>query len=178
MVLQLRWQQCLIHNTISAEREIDVINELIEQNRKSIKIIVYGENSCDLSIIKKYEHIVIQGANVQDLCFYKFDWKEHLWRLEQENFEFYYCNHAVEDDLLWANGIFETELGDNIQKRWDMNLTDGQIKYLERFIDNNSIDTIMKGSEIRLIRLLESIGIPYKLIKDVQDENIDIWTTR
>ena len=129
-------------------------------------------------IIKKYEHIVIQGANVRDLCFYKFDWKEHLWRLEQENFEFYYCNHAVEDDLLWANGIFETELGDNIQKRWDMNLTDGQIKYLERFVDNNSIDTIMKGSEIRLIRLLESIGIPYKLIKDVQDENIDIWTTR
>ena len=41
-----------------------------------------------------------------------------------------------------------------------------------------NIDTIMKGSEIRLIRLLESIGIPYKLIKDVQDENIDIWTTR
>ena len=57
-----------------------------------------------------------------------------------------------------------------------MNLKDEQINYLERFIDNNAIDTIMKGSEIRLIRLLESIKIPYKLIKDIKNENIDIWT--
>ena len=55
--LETQRQQCLIHNTISAEREIDVINELIEQNRKSIKIIIYGENSSDLSIIKKYQQL-------------------------------------------------------------------------------------------------------------------------
>ena len=77
---------------------------------------------------------------------------------------------------MWASGIFKTVIGDNIQKRWDMNLKDEQINYLERFIDNNAIDTIMKGSEIRLIRLLESIKIPYKLIKDIKNENIDIWT--
>ena len=57
-----------------------------------------------------------------------------------------------------------------------MNLKDEQINYLERFVDNNAIDTIMKGSEIRLLRLLESIKIPYKLIKDIKNENIDIWT--
>ena len=38
------------------------------------------------------------------------------------------------------------------------------------------MDVIIKGSEMQLTRLLESIGIPYKLIKDTQDENINIWT--
>ena len=99
-----------------------------------------------------------------------------MWRLVEEKFEFYYCNYEAENDLLWSSGIFKTAIGDNIQKRWDMNLRDEQINYLERFVDNNAIDTIMKGSEIRLIRLLESIGIPYNLIKYIKYENIDIWT--
>lgn len=128
------------------------------------------------NIINKYEHIVVQGLNANDICFYKFDWKEHLWRLEQENFEFYYCNYGVENDLLWASGVFKDKTGDTIQKRWGMNLTNEQIDYLERFVDHNSMDTIMKGSEIRLTRLLESVGIPYKLIKDTLDENINIWS--
>ena len=161
------------------------LSKLPKDNDYTVYTLDYGNyiNYYDIlthlkeeDIIKKYEHIIVQGANSPDLIFYLWAWKEHLWKLEQENFEFYYCNYGVENDLLWASGIFKTVIGDNIQKRWDMNLKDEQINYLERFIDNNAIDTIMKGSEIRLIRLLESIKIPYKLIKDIKNENIDIWT--
>ena len=50
-------QQCLIKNTIHADRETEIINIIMEQNSGkcvSLRIIIYGENSCDISIIKKY----------------------------------------------------------------------------------------------------------------------------
>lgn len=55
-------QQCLIKNTIHADREIEIINRIMEQNAGKngmidIKIIIYGENSCDMSIIKKYHQL-------------------------------------------------------------------------------------------------------------------------
>lgn len=161
------------------------LSKLSKDNDYTVYTLDYGNyiNYYDIlihlkeeDIINKYEHIIVQGANSPDLVFYTWVWKEHLWKLERENFTFYYCNYGIENDLLWASGIFKTAIGDNIQKRWDMNLKDEQINYLERFVDNNAIDTIMKGSEIRLLRLLESIKIPYKLIKDIKNENIDIWT--
>ena len=161
------------------------LNNLPKDNDYTVYTLDYGNyiNYYDIltylqedDIIKKYEKIIVQGGNVRDIVFYVWAWKEHFWKLDQENFEFYYCNYGVDNDLLWASGIFKTAIGDNIQKRWNMDLTDKQIDYLERLVDNNSMDVIIKGSEMQLTRLLESIGIPYKLIKDTQDENINIWT--
>ena len=163
------------------------LSNLPNDNEYTVYTLNYGNyiNYYDIlthlqkeDIINKYEHIIVQGDNSPDIVFYTYSWKDHLWRLVEEKFEFYYCNYEAENDLLWSSGIFKTPIGDNIQKRWDMNLRDEQINYLERFVDNNAIDTIMKGSEIRLERFLDKINIPYKFIKDTKDDNIDIWTTR
>ena len=53
-------QQCLIKKTIHADREIEIINRIMEHNGEkcvSLRIIIYGENSCDMSIIKKYHQL-------------------------------------------------------------------------------------------------------------------------
>ena len=46
-------QECLIMNTITANNEVDTINKYIQSN-KLINIIIYGKNSHDEKIIKKY----------------------------------------------------------------------------------------------------------------------------
>lgn len=46
-------QNCLIFNTITADEEVNIINKYIKTN-KSINIIIYGKNSHDDSIVKKY----------------------------------------------------------------------------------------------------------------------------
>ena len=46
-------QNCLINNTITADKEVDLINKYLNNN-KHINIIIYGENSCDEKIVKKY----------------------------------------------------------------------------------------------------------------------------
>ena len=46
-------QNCLINNTITADKEVDIINKYLNNN-KNINIIIYGENSCDEKIVKKY----------------------------------------------------------------------------------------------------------------------------
>lgn len=53
-------QECLIKNTLSAEREIELLNHYINSN-KSIKIVIYGENSCDNKIVKKYNQLCELG---------------------------------------------------------------------------------------------------------------------
>ena len=46
-------QSCLIKNTLDPNLEIDRINSLIKKDR-NIKIIIYGMNSSDDTLIKKY----------------------------------------------------------------------------------------------------------------------------
>lgn len=46
-------QECLIKNTIVADKEVEIINNYI-QNNKNINIIIYGKNSHDEKIIEKY----------------------------------------------------------------------------------------------------------------------------
>lgn len=46
-------QDCLINNTITANREVEIINKYLHDN-KNINIIIYGENSCDEKLVKKY----------------------------------------------------------------------------------------------------------------------------
>lgn len=53
-------QSCLIPNTISISQEEDVINNLIKTN-KSIHIIIYGKNTCDMSVYDKYDQLLKLG---------------------------------------------------------------------------------------------------------------------
>lgn len=54
-------QSCLLPNTISPEKEINVINSLLRNGNKKIKIIIYGKNCNDDKIYKKYEQLQSLG---------------------------------------------------------------------------------------------------------------------
>tara|TARA_R110002072_G_scaffold244302_1_gene403640 strand:+ start:10058 stop:10444 length:387 start_codon:yes stop_codon:yes gene_type:complete len=49
-------QDCLIKNTINASNEVEIINNYI-QNNKNINIVIYGKNSHDEKIAKKYSQL-------------------------------------------------------------------------------------------------------------------------
>ena len=53
-------QDCLILNTISASKEEQTINRYIHSNKR-IHIIIYGRNSNDEKIVKKYEQFIKLG---------------------------------------------------------------------------------------------------------------------
>jgi hypothetical protein len=60
--LHIGEQDCLIKNTISYQLEENIINDLVNQyDFKSKRIIVYGKNSSDVSIEKKYDQLVNLG---------------------------------------------------------------------------------------------------------------------
>lgn len=50
-------QSCLIPNTICIQQEESLINKLIHMGNKEIKIIIYGRNSNDEYIYKKYNQL-------------------------------------------------------------------------------------------------------------------------
>jgi hypothetical protein len=55
-------QDCLISNTLPADREETVVNEMLTQYQKDErKIIVYGKNSTDTSVDRKYRQLVSLG---------------------------------------------------------------------------------------------------------------------
>ena len=54
-------QDCLLPNTISPEKEISIINNLIKTGNKNIKIIIYGKNCNDDKIYKKYSQLQTLG---------------------------------------------------------------------------------------------------------------------
>lgn len=49
-------QKCLIYNTVTASEEEGHINQLIETSLEE-PIIIYGENSADTSVEKKYKQL-------------------------------------------------------------------------------------------------------------------------
>ena len=53
-------QKCLIINTTLAEEEEAIINKFMKEN-KNIRIIVYGKNSNDDSVQKKYQQLLSLG---------------------------------------------------------------------------------------------------------------------
>jgi hypothetical protein len=55
-------QNCLINNTLSSNNEVKIINNYLNTN-KNINIIIYGENSCDEKLIKKYIQLQKLGFN-------------------------------------------------------------------------------------------------------------------
>lgn len=53
-------QECLISGTTSIEDEIKLLNAYLKTN-KTILIIIYGKNSSDISVIKKYKQLQSLG---------------------------------------------------------------------------------------------------------------------
>ena len=74
--LDIREQDLLIKNTITADMEEQVINSLIEKYLIGKKtIIIYGKNDCDESVTKKYNQIL--GLGFSEVFIYSgglFDW--------------------------------------------------------------------------------------------------------
>tara|TARA_B100000941_G_C28326464_1_gene459327 strand:- start:308 stop:742 length:435 start_codon:yes stop_codon:yes gene_type:complete len=59
--LDKHMQQCLIKNTIHVDIEEKTINDLMNQSTINKKIILYGKNSGDDSVYKKYNQLVELG---------------------------------------------------------------------------------------------------------------------
>ena len=67
-------QQCLIKSTVGLEQEESIINKYIKEN-KSIKIIIYGKNSHDELVHKKYQQLTTLGfQNVYAYTGGLFEW--------------------------------------------------------------------------------------------------------
>ena len=49
-------QDILIKNTLSISEEENILNKLLKTN-KNKKILIYGENCCDISLVKKYNQL-------------------------------------------------------------------------------------------------------------------------
>jgi hypothetical protein len=54
-------QRCLIINTISIKKEIELFNTLIKNNNKSVNIILYGKNCNDEKLLIKYNQLITLG---------------------------------------------------------------------------------------------------------------------
>lgn len=55
--LPIQEQSCLITNTVPIHKEEELINKFLITGNKQVKIILYGKNSNDDSIYKKYEQL-------------------------------------------------------------------------------------------------------------------------
>jgi len=53
-------QNCLIKNTISPTEEVSLLNTLLKNDKESY-IVIYGENSADVSPCKKYKQLMDLG---------------------------------------------------------------------------------------------------------------------
>ena len=53
-------QECLISNTIDIKKEEAMINNCLKY-KKNVKIVLYGKNSNEVSLFKKYEQLVNLG---------------------------------------------------------------------------------------------------------------------
>lgn len=54
-------QNCLIVNTMHINNEENIINNCIQKGAKDIKIIIYGKNSNDEKLYKKYNQLTSLG---------------------------------------------------------------------------------------------------------------------
>jgi rhodanese-related sulfurtransferase len=54
-------QTCLLPNTIGIHKEVDLINNLLKNGNKQVKIIVYGRNCNDEKIYSKYSQLCSLG---------------------------------------------------------------------------------------------------------------------
>lgn len=68
-------QECLLPYTVTAINEERIINEYLKKNKKDVKIIIYGKNSNDDKIYKKYNQLLSLGFyHVFIYCGGLFEW--------------------------------------------------------------------------------------------------------
>jgi hypothetical protein len=73
-VLENNLQHCLIYNTTHANKEENIINDYIK-NDKNKEIIIYGKNCCDEKVLKKYKQLITYGfKNVKIYVGGLFEW--------------------------------------------------------------------------------------------------------
>jgi hypothetical protein len=58
--LEAHMQGCLIAGTLAIEQEVDVLNAYLKKNTE-VRIIIYGMNSTDKTVQKKYEQLIKLG---------------------------------------------------------------------------------------------------------------------
>jgi hypothetical protein len=58
--LDISNQECLIKKTISASHEVNIINKLIKSDYTN-RVVIYGMNSADESIVRKYNQLTSLG---------------------------------------------------------------------------------------------------------------------
>jgi len=95
-------QECLIEGTISIKNEENILNNLITKGNIEEKIVIYGENSCDNKLIKKYNQLIKLGfINV-----YIYTGGLFEWLLLQDIYgNDYFKTTTVENDFLKYKGI-------------------------------------------------------------------------
>ena len=95
-------QNCLIEGTISIKNEENILNNLITKGNVEEKIVIYGENSCDNKLIKKYNQLIKLGfINV-----YIYTGGLFEWLLLQDIYgNDYFKTTTVENDFLKYKGI-------------------------------------------------------------------------
>ena len=94
-------QSCLIKGTLPYNIEEEVINHQLKKN-KSISIIIYGMNSSDYSIFKKYEQLIKLGF--YNLYIYTGGLFEWLLLQDIYNYELFPTT-TKENDILKYKGI-------------------------------------------------------------------------
>lgn len=68
-------QDCLIRGSMPADQEVEQLNKFLKSGNTDVRIIVYGENSSDDSIIKKYKQLTSLGfCNVHVYVGGLFEW--------------------------------------------------------------------------------------------------------
>lgn len=74
--LSIEEQGCLIKNTLLSTLEENTVNKLMETYQiQNVKIIIYGKNSCDPNIEKKYNQLKTLGfSNVYIYYGGLFEW--------------------------------------------------------------------------------------------------------
>ena len=98
--LDIAKQKCLINGTIQIDHETKIVNEQLEKN-KSIRIIVYGMNSTDETIVKKYDQLI--GLGFTNVYIYLGGLFE--WLLLQDIYgSALFPTTAIEQDLLKYKG--------------------------------------------------------------------------
>tara|TARA_B100000482_G_C12611263_1_gene299086 strand:+ start:2351 stop:2770 length:420 start_codon:yes stop_codon:yes gene_type:complete len=95
-------QDCLIEGTISINNEENILNKLITKGNVEEKIVIYGENSCDNKLIKKYNQLIKLGfINVYIYMGGLFE-----WLLLQDIYgNDYFKTTTIENDFLKYKGI-------------------------------------------------------------------------
>ena len=93
-------QDCLIKGTTSIDDEIKILNNKLNQD-KSTNIVIYGLNSCDNTIIIKYEQLL--GLGFYNVFIYSGGLFE--WLLLQDIYGFNsFSTTKKENDLLKYKG--------------------------------------------------------------------------